>query len=115
LRWARTIRAIDPKGFAGSVVTHPLPFALLFAALSGFAPEGWIAVALALICRLTLAAAVDRSLPGVSHSKWLMPLRDMLSFLIFVASFFVAVVSWRGRRYRVLADGTLSPLNETAP
>jgi len=115
LRWARTIRAINPKGFAASSVTHPLPFALLFAGLSGFAPEGWIAIALALICRLTLAAAVDRSLPGVSHSKWLVPLRDLLSFMIFVASFFVAVVSWRGRRYRILADGTLSPLNETAP
>jgi ceramide glucosyltransferase len=115
LRWARTIRAIDPKGFAGSAVTHPLPFALFFAGLSGFALEGWIAIALASICRVTLAATVDRSLPGVSHSKWLVPLRDLLSFMIFVASFFVAVVSWRGRRYRVLADGTLSPLNETAP
>ena len=28
LRWASTIRLVDPIGFAGSVVTHPLPFAI---------------------------------------------------------------------------------------
>lgn len=115
LRWARTIRAIDPKGFAGSVLTHPLPFALLFAALSGFGPLGWMAIALALACRLAVLHQVDRAFPGVSHPRWLLPLRDLLSFLVFVSSFFVAVVSWRGQRYRVHADGTLSPWKETAP
>jgi ceramide glucosyltransferase len=115
LRWARTIRAIDPKGFAGSVVTHPLPFALLFAALSGFDPFAWIVVDAAIACRLLLMLAVDRSFPGQPRGRWLLPLRDLLSFAIFLASFFVGKVSWRGRRYRVLADGTLSPVNETAP
>ena len=115
LRWARTIRAIDPKGFAGSVLTHPLPFALLFAALSGFDSLGWVAIAVALACRLALLHEVDRAFPGASHPRWLLPLRDLLSFLVFVSSFFVAVVSWRGQRYRVHADGTLSPWKETAP
>jgi ceramide glucosyltransferase len=114
LRWARTIRAIDPKGFAGSVVTHPIPFALLFAALSGYDPAGWLALTLALGSRLALVREIDRAFPGESHSRWLLPVRDLLSFLIFAASFFVAVVSWRGQRYRVRADGTLSRLNETA-
>lgn len=115
LRWARTIRAIDPVGFAGSVVTHPLPFALLFAALSGFSWPGWTAIAVALACRLVVVRAVDRCTPGVAHAKWLLPMRDLLSFAIFVSSFFVGVVSWRGQRYRVLADGTLSRLNDTVP
>lgn len=115
LRWARTIRAIDPKGFAGSVVTHPLPFALLFAVVSGFSPVGWLAIAAALACRVVVMYQVDHAFPGVSHSRWLLPLRDLLSFVIFAASFFVAVVSWRGQRYRVGADGTLTPWKETAP
>ena len=38
LRWARTVRQIDPLGHAGSVVTHPLPLALIAAALLGFSP-----------------------------------------------------------------------------
>ena len=29
LRWARTLRAVSPAGYAGMVVTHPLPFASL--------------------------------------------------------------------------------------
>ena len=115
LRWARTIRAIDPKGFAGSVLTHPLPFALLSAALSGFARAGWLAIALALACRLAVLREVDRAFPGVSHSRWLLPVRDILSFFIFTASFFVAVVNWRGQHYRVGADGTLMPWKETTP
>jgi ceramide glucosyltransferase len=115
LRWARTIRAIDPQGFAGSVVTHPLAFALLAAIFSGFALSGWIALSAAMACRFILQAAVDRALPGTAHSRWLMPARDLLSFAVFVASFFVAVVSWRGQRFRVHPDGTLSALNETSP
>src|ERR1051326_3875605 len=34
LRWARTIRLVDPFGFVGSVVTHAVPFAML-AVLAG--------------------------------------------------------------------------------
>jgi ceramide glucosyltransferase len=114
LRWARTIRAIDPRGFAGSFITYPLPFALLYAALSGFGAMGWLAICATIVCRLAVMQAVDRCIPGTPTNRWLLPLRDLLSFAIFVASFFVAVVSWRGQRYRVLPDGTLAPLNETA-
>ena len=36
LRWARTVRALAPAGFAGTFATHPLALALLAAAGSGF-------------------------------------------------------------------------------
>jgi ceramide glucosyltransferase len=35
------------------------------------------------------------------------PLRDMLSFVVFVASFFGREVDWRGHRYEVRTDNTL--------
>src|ERR1700693_4124084 len=38
LRWARTVRAVSPLGYAGLCFTHPLPFALLAAWLMGFGP-----------------------------------------------------------------------------
>jgi len=72
-------------------------------------------IAVALACRLAVLHQVDRAFSGIAHPRWLLPLRDLLSFLVFVSSFFVAVVSWRGQRYRVHADGTLSPWKETAP
>jgi hypothetical protein len=39
----------------------------------------------------------------------------MLSFLVFVVSFFVSVVNWRGRRYKVRGDGTVVPLERRIP
>ncbi|WP_287091326.1 bacteriohopanetetrol glucosamine biosynthesis glycosyltransferase HpnI, partial [Methylobacterium sp.] len=35
LRWNRTIRTVDPAGYAGSIVTHAFPLALLGALLPG--------------------------------------------------------------------------------
>ena len=46
LRWARTIRSVDPWGYAGSVVTHPLAWSLLAMAAGSLGP-GALAAALA--------------------------------------------------------------------
>jgi ceramide glucosyltransferase len=107
LRWARTVRAVDALGYAGSVVTHPLPFALVAAALTGFGVLGSAIVALAIACRLVLQLQVDHTLQVRSRRWWLGPARDLLAFAVNVAGFFVDVVTWRGRRYRVRPDGTL--------
>jgi ceramide glucosyltransferase len=107
LRWARTIRAIDPAGYAGSVVTHALPLALIAGALRGFDVLGLGAIIGALACRVVLMIQVDHTLGLPSGRWWLAPVRDVLSFAIFVASFFVGVVSWRGQRYIVRRDGTM--------
>ena len=37
LRWQRTVRSLHPVGYLGSVVTHPVPFALAALALGGSA------------------------------------------------------------------------------
>jgi len=112
LRWARTLRAASPVGYAGLVVTHSLPFALLGAAFGGMsAAAAWL-VAAALACRLVLQWQVDHTLKVSPRRAWLSPARDLLQFAEFVASFFVGVVRWRGDRYKVDGDGTLAPLGE---
>jgi ceramide glucosyltransferase len=101
LRWAVTVRTIDPAGHAGSVLTHPLPLALIGLALSGGAPYTLAATVLALISRGWLKMRLDRAI-GVSSGPWiLLPLRDILSFAVFVASFFARAVYWRGARFGV--------------
>ncbi len=105
-RWARTIRLVDPKGFAGSVVTHPLPFALLCLLLQPGRIGGGLLLA-SLACRLWLQIKVGRTLGHSAGPLWLGPVRDLLSFAVFVASFWPLAVSWRGDRYRVSRDGTL--------
>jgi ceramide glucosyltransferase len=112
LRWARTVRAVNPPGYAGSVVTYPLPFAVLGAALGGFGVLGATMIAVAIACRLVLQLQVDHTLHLSPTRWWLGAARDLLAFVVYVASFFVDVVSWRGQRYKVRADGTLVPVGE---
>ncbi|PIU06459.1 MULTISPECIES: bacteriohopanetetrol glucosamine biosynthesis glycosyltransferase HpnI [Methylobacterium] len=109
LRWNRTIRNVDPAGYAGSLVTHAFPLALLGALLPG-APEAAPAVAaLALACRIVLCLRLERLFGLAPHAYWLLPIRDMLSFANFSWSFVSGAVTWKGHDYRVVADGTLIP------
>jgi len=108
-RWARTIRVIDPAGHAGSIVTHPLPFALAAAVLGGFRASGLGIIALALVCRVLAPLHIERKRGSIGASLWLTPVRDLLSFAIFLASFLPGGVTWRGQRYAVRPDGTLTP------
>jgi len=112
LRWARTTRAVNPLGFAGSVVTHPLPLALIGAALTGFNEYGIAAILAALGCRLVLQVQVDHTLRVRADRWWLGPARDLIAFGVHVASHFVSIVSWHGYRYRVRSDGTLVAIGE---
>src|SRR5262249_48943101 len=91
LRWARTIKGIDPAGFVGSAATHPLPFALLALALSP-STTAVIVLILALACRVIVQIQVDRTLSVVDR-RWLWgPARDVLSFGVFVASLWPGTV-----------------------
>ena len=115
LRWGRTVRAVNAAGFKGSLVTHPLPFALLGAALTDLGALGTAMLAAAIVCRLVLQLQVDHTLKVHSDRWWLGPLRDLLAFCVTIASLFVDVVSWRGQRFRVRSDGTLIALGEQKP
>ena len=110
LRWARTIRAVDPLGHAGSVVTHPFPLALLGAALAGFVPLPLFIMAAALACRIALLVRIERAFGLAPLPRWLVPLRDLLSFAVFCASLTGAALSWRGHGYRMRPDGTFVPI-----
>jgi ceramide glucosyltransferase len=112
MRWARTIRSVDPLGFAGLVITHGLPFALFAMVLAGITPTALTVVAVALACRFALALAIDRAFAPRGVSIWLLPLCDLLSFAIFIASFFGRAIEWRGHRYGVRADNTLAHYSE---
>jgi len=112
LRWSRTIRIIDPIGHLGSALTHPLAFALLAVALSGGAAWAWPLAAAALLARLALKVQSDHALQQARRDLWLLPFWDIVSFWIFVASFFSKRVIWRGFSFKVDGDGLLSPVQD---
>lgn len=105
IRVARTVKVIDPFGYAGTILTHPFPLALL-GMLSGSAAAALLAVA-AVASRIALCRCVERRFGLTRENYWLIPLQDILAFAVYVASYFGATVHWRGADYRVTTDGTL--------
>jgi ceramide glucosyltransferase len=105
IRVARTIRSIDPIAYAGTIVTHPWPFALLAMLLGSRA--GVLAVVAVLLSRVMLCRCVEWRFGLPRQNYWLIPVHDLIAFAIYVTSFFGATVHWRGADYRVAADGTL--------
>lgn len=110
IRWGRTIRLIEGAGYFGSIVTYALPWGLIGATLMGFSAVSLALVLAILLSRLILKWRIDAALGSKAGGLWLLPLRDVLSFVVFLASLTGASVSWRGRRYRVGPDGVLAPL-----
>jgi ceramide glucosyltransferase len=111
LRWTRTIYGIDPAGFAGSLLTHPLPLALVAALLAGFDALSLAVLLCAATCRLALMMRVEAATgwaAGTNPLAMLMlPVRDIVSASVFVATFFVKDVIWRETRYRVKPNGEI--------
>lgn len=107
LRWARTIRLLAPGGYLGSVVTHPLVLAVLALPLVKPPLIALIMVGIALACRCAMVRVIDHALRLPATPLWLVPARDLLSFAVFVASFFTRTVAWRDRRFRIGPDGRL--------
>ena len=112
LRWARTIRLVDPVGFFGSGVTHAVPLALLGAAFSGFDAVTLAVLALALAARVWLQRNMMHYLHAGSRDLALLVVRDLLSFVLFLASFFALRVKWRSFDYTVAPGGTLVPVKK---
>jgi ceramide glucosyltransferase len=108
LRWARTSRAMAPVGFAGSVVTHTVAIAALAAIASGFSPAACTGVAVSLLLRWASAGLIARRLGLPTAGFWLLPLRDALSFAVFLGSFCGRSVLWRDQLFRVEPGGRLT-------
>jgi ceramide glucosyltransferase len=108
LRWARTIRTIDPIGHFGTALTHPFALAVLGRILCGGTWWTWAFVLGALAARLSLKVQVDRALRQPMRDLWLMPFWDVLSFAIFLVSFVSKRVTWRGARFQVREGGLMT-------
>jgi ceramide glucosyltransferase len=114
LRWAMTIRQIDPIGYSGWIITHAFPLGLIAWALGGEE----IAICLAagaLACRSVLIYAIERGYGLPPRPYWLIPLRDLLSFAVFAAGFVARDLSWKGRRYTLMSEGNLIPEKRSTP
>jgi ceramide glucosyltransferase len=96
LRWARTVRSVEPLGYSLSLVTHALPMTLLFLGVGGAPTLGVAMVIMALSLRVSMQYLARRSLGArIPFRPWLVPLRDLFSFVVWCTSFFGNDVRWR--------------------
>ena len=106
LRWGATVRDVVPLAYMMGVIGIPFPLALL--ALPMHPLLGFIFAALALLARLLVALAADRVAGTRTAPLWLLPVRDCLTFAVFVASLTVRSVDWRGATLRMEKHGRIS-------
>jgi ceramide glucosyltransferase len=108
LRWARTIRAVQPWGYAGLWITHAVPASVIGAVLIHSLPWSVVlplaAIGLRLVLHYSARVALQLSGPAVA---WLVPLRDILSFAIWFGSFLGRRVTWRERKLAVRLGGLM--------
>src|SRR5216683_1157462 len=112
VRWARTVRLCRPLSYVGLLFTQGLPWALLAAIV---APAKWIGgVYLLLYSILRLAMAWTVGIWGVEDEVlrrkiWLVPLRDAIHFMIWLASFGSNHIRWGNVEY-VIRQGRMVPI-----
>jgi ceramide glucosyltransferase len=105
LRWARTIRVSRPAGYCGYGVTHATVWALV-----AFAAGQWWAGALALGLRMTAGLLVGAGIlrdRRVAPFFWMIPLRDLFGFAVWLGGIFGQHVQWRDRRLELHSDGRI--------
>ena len=109
LRWARGVRDARAGGYFGLVTTFGLVWSLLAVMTARGAPWAWGLLAVVMLLRLAVAVVVGRS---VLHDRqllshlWLLPVHDVIAFLVWIASFAGHTVTWRGERFE-LKNGEL--------
>lgn len=99
MRWARTVRDSRFSGYVGLIFTFGLFWALLAVISLHGAPWTWALLAATLALRFAQAVVVGRNClhdPRIISSLWLLPLRDLVAVVVWVASFFGHTVRWRG-------------------
>ena len=112
LRWARTVRLCRPLSYFGLIFTLGLPWAVLAAIV---APTKWIALAYLsgyLLLRHVMAWTVGVWGVGddvLRRKLWLVPLRDALYAVVWLASFVSNRIVWGGQEYTV-RKGVMVPV-----
>jgi len=118
LRWAQTTRYSRPKGHFGSGLIFSMPYGILgflAAGLLGHWGIGFLLLGAAVLNRLAEAWLVGWMVvrdPQVRQAPWLYPLRDLIGFLVWFASYLNLRYVWRDSRFEL--KGTRIALRQTS-
>jgi ceramide glucosyltransferase len=117
MRWARTVRLCRPAAYVGLLFTHGLPLAIAGAIVSRSAAVALLLTAGYVGLRLAVAGIVgvwglrDKT---TRRRWWLLPLRDLLQFAVWVASFFSNRIIWGDAEFELSANGEMAAIGKVA-
>jgi len=120
VRWMKSTRFSRPKGHFGTSLTFAVPFGLLagFAAWALHLPYLGLALILyGILARAMMAAVVGKTVVEERHllrTMLLYPLRDLLGFFYWAASYASNKILWRGRIYRLTDGGLMQAVQQRA-
>jgi len=112
VRWSRTVRVSRPSGYYGYVVTQATFWACV-AAAGGYWPFAITVVALRMAAGGVTAGAVLKDRAAAAR-WWMIPLRDLFGFAVWLTAAFGRTVEWRGRRLRLTTDGRIHAIGSQA-
>jgi ceramide glucosyltransferase len=112
LRWARTLRTVEPWGFFFTFLTDTLVISFVAAWEIYFYSEQLLLAMLPIMFVLTLRIILHKRIKSIVHAKssgsiWLIPVRDFLSFTIRLVSFTGNSVKWRNNSFSVDTAGVI--------
>jgi ceramide glucosyltransferase len=113
VRWMKSTRFSRPKGHFGTALTFSLPFGLLgWAAGAWMGHVGWGVALLAWSVATRLAMSIAVGGMVVEDRSWfgllvLYPVRDLMGFGFWAASYFGRRILWRGRVFELLPGGKM--------
>jgi ceramide glucosyltransferase len=112
VRWMKSTRFSRPKGHFGTSLTFALPFGIIAGLAAWGMGKPYLALGLlaySILARALMAAVVGAAVVEERHllrTVLLYPLRDLMGFFYWAASYGSSTVLWRGQVYR-LAEGGL--------
>jgi ceramide glucosyltransferase len=112
-RWTRGTRFARPWGHAGLIFTYGTIASTLLCWVANGSWLSWVILAIVWSLRLAMAwiVGVINLRDSVARKLlWLLPLRDLISFLVWCHSFSGDTVEWRGRRLKLTKGGKLTEL-----
>jgi ceramide glucosyltransferase len=115
LRWARTVRSVQPIGYSLSFLTYAIPTALLFCIFSTSSVASASILTAAILLRVLMHYTTRRCLDIDGPSRlWLVPIRDLFSFVVWGASFFGRTVRWRQDNFSIQDDNQMVLMESAA-